>query len=266
MSSHRAALAPIDEAPLATRDDPRGLAHDPRTGALFVADGASGTIVRLHAGQVAPVARIEPGGLGGIALAPDGTLYVVRVGHGHAGAIVRVGADRTEVLERMATRYWRSGIAYDAGEHALYTTQFVMGGRGAFDGAIVGIDLATGHASMLLDGFLKPTGIAKLGATLVVADARQRAVFRIELVAGRAVSRLQLAADVERPDAVCACGPDAVLLTSFDDETGTGTVRRLGLDGRHTVIARGAWEPRGVATDGARAFVAIPRRVLAFAL
>jgi hypothetical protein len=45
-------------------------------------------------------------------------------------------------------------------------------------------------------------------------------------------------------------------------------VRRLWLDGHSRAIAEGAWEPRGVATDGERVFVATRRSgaILAFHL
>ena len=109
------------------------------------------------------------------------------------------------------------------------------------------------------DGFVKPVGIVKLGSTIVVADARQRAVFRVELVSGRAVMRLQLAGNIDRPDSLCAFDLDSVLVTTYDEQAKRGTLRRLPLDGRVITIASGAWEPRGIATDGERAFVAMRR-------
>jgi len=60
-----------------------------------------------------------------------------------------------------------------------------------------------------------------------------------------------------------------VLVTAYDDDTRCGSVHRIWLDGRRTaVLARGPWEPRGIATDGARIFVAARRagRVLVFDL
>ena len=61
---------------------------------------------------------------------------------------------------------------------------------------------------------------------------------------------------------------DSVLVTSYCDATGRGSVRRVWLDGQTRVIASGAWEPRGVASDGERVFVAVRRtgRVLVFPL
>jgi hypothetical protein len=49
---------------------------------------------------------------------------------------------------------------------------------------------------------------------------------------------------------------------------GRGSVRRIYLDGFARVIAEGAWEPRGVASDGERVFVAQRRTgtVMAFHL
>jgi hypothetical protein len=265
---------PVDDAPIPVRDDPGGLAF--AGGMLYVADGYSGAVVRVVGSVQQRVATIDTAGviaanrIGGVAATPHGTIYVARIGHGYTGAIFRVQPDaEPEELDKLPARFWRYGVTYDVAEHALYTTQFMSGKRGAFDGSIVAVDLVSGEPSTVLDGFLKPMGIAKLGDTLVVADARQRAVFRVDLVAGRAVFRIQLSSDVDRPDSVCACGDDSVLVTTYDDETRLGAVRRLWLDGkRSAVLARGPWEPRGVATDGTRVFVSAHRsgRVLVFPL
>ena len=265
---------PVDDAPIAVRGDPNGLAY--AAGILYVADGYSGAILRIEGRHQQRIATIDAAGvvaasrIGGVAATPHGTLYVARIGHGHSGGIFRVQPDGDlEELDKLPTRYWRQGVAYDVGEHALYTTQFMSGKRGAFDGSIVAVDLVSGEPSTVIDGFLKPTGIAKLGNVLVVADARQRAVFRVDLIAGRAAFRLQLSADVDRPDSVCACGDDSVLVTTYDEDTRLGAVHRLWLDGkRSAVLARGPWEPRGIATDGSRVFVASHRagRVLVFSL
>ena len=261
-------------APSAACTDPYGVTLC--NGLLYVTDRYNGAVARVDGPTQEWIATIDAAGvvaperLGGIAATPDGTLYVARLGHGHAGAIVRIEPDGTvAALPHMPARFCRSGLAYDAGEHALYTTQFIAGQRGAFEGSIVVVDLASGRSSTVLDGFLHPTGIAKVGNVLVVTDARQRAVFRVELVAGRAVLRLQLAGDIDRPESVCACGDDSVLVTTFDPETGLGAVRRLWLDGKRSeVIACGPWQPRGVATDGTRIHVAAHRtsRLLVFPL
>lgn len=274
MSAPMSIAVPVDDSPIPVRDDPNGLAWS--GGVLYVADGYSGAVIRIAGPHQQRIATIETGGvvaanrIGQLAVTPHGTLYVTRIGHGHSGAIFRVQpTGLVDELDRLAPRFWRYGVCYDVAEHALYTTQFMSGKRGAFDGSIVVVDLVTGEPSTVLDGFGKPMGIVKIGSTLVVADARQRAVFRIELVAGRAVTRLQLSADVDRPDSLCACGTDSVLVTSYDEETRLGAVHRLWLDGRRSaVLARGPWEPRGVTTDGARVFVAVHRggRVLVVSL
>lgn len=270
------ALAAEDDLqPILVRADPNGLAYDRHTHALFVADSYSGAVLRIDGHHQRRIATIDSGGalgtnrIGGLALTPYGTLYVTRPGYGESGTIFRVEPDgQTEALDRLPRHYWRLGVTYDAAEHALYATQYLTSKHGAHNGEIVTIDLVSGEPSTVLDGFAKPTGIVKLGSTLVVADARQRAVFRVDLVAGRAVRRLQLVADIGRPDSLCAFGNDSVLVTSYDEETQRGSVRRLWLDGRTRGIANGAWEPRGVATDGQRVFVASGRggRVLVFAV
>jgi DNA-binding beta-propeller fold protein YncE len=243
-----------------------GLAVDRATGALFVADGTSGAILRIEDGdrhrriatimQLAPTTRGVAPLLGGIAITPFGTLFATHVGGAANGAIARVDpGGHVEMFDGLARGAWRLAATYDVREHTLYATQFYTSRFGAHDGSIIAIDLLTGDPSTILDGFGKPVGIAKLGDTLVVADARQRAVYRVDLRAGRAVQRLQLVGDLGRPDSVCACGPDSVLVTSYDPELGRGAVRRLWLDGRTRGIGSGQWDPASVATDGDRVFV-----------
>src|SRR5690349_25019555 len=70
--------------------DPNGLAYDRHDDALYVADGG-GAVLAVEQGRRRRLATIDAAGcadnqLGGIAVAPDGTLYVARLGHGHAGA------------------------------------------------------------------------------------------------------------------------------------------------------------------------------------
>ena len=269
-----------DDAAIAVRADPMGLAVDRVTGTLFVADGTTGAILGIadgHHRRVATVGRIGPCGpaplVGGIAITPFGTLFATQVGarvDGSAeGAIVRFRPDGSaEVFDRLERGAWRLGLTYDLHRHVLYATQFHASRFGAHDGSVIVIDLVTGEPSTVIDGFAKPIGIAKLGDTLVVADARQRAVYRVDLRVGRAVQRLQLVGDLGRPDSVCTCGTDSVLVTSFDPDVGRGAVRRLWLDGRTQGIGSGTWDPAGVATDGDRVFVAARRssRVLVFPL
>lgn len=276
MLMHNALALEADDdlQPIPVRADPNGLACDRYTGSLFVADGTTGAILRIDGHQQRRLATIEAGGalgtnrIGGLTITPYGTLFVTRPGYGASGTIFRIEPDgQVEALDRLPRQFWRLGVTYDAGEHALYATQYLTSKYGAHSGEIVMIDLVTGEPSTITDGFAKPIGIVKLGPTLVVADARQRAVFRVDLVAGRAVRRLQVVADIGRPDSMCAFGNDSVLVTSYDEDAQRGSVRRLWLDGRTRGIASGAWEPRGVATDGQRVFVSCRRggRVLVFA-
>ena len=263
---------------ITVRADPMGLAVDRGTGALLVADGTSGAILRIEDRardrRIATIAHLGHGRaagplVGGIAVTPFGTVFASHVGGAGAGEIARVEpTGHVETFDRLARDAWRLGVTYDAREHALYATQFYTSRFGAHDGSIIAIDLVSGEPSTVLDGFGKPIGIAKLGDTLVVADARQRAVYRVDLRAGRAIQRLQLVGDLGRPDSICACGPDSVLVTSFDPEVGRGAVRRLWLDGRTWGIGSGPWDPAGVATDGDRVFVAARRanKVLVFPL
>jgi hypothetical protein len=255
-----------DPRPILLRADPSCLVYDRYRDALLVADAYSGAIIQIDGDRQRRIATIGSGGvvgtnrIGGLAITPYGTLFASRLGDGQAGAIFRVEPDgRVEALEQLPPRWWRGGLTYDANEHRLYSTQFMRSRSGPFDGAIVEIDLVTGASSIVADGFLHPIGIVKLGSTLVVTDARQRAVVLVEHVAGRGALRSPLADGIDRPDSICTCGLDSVLVTTFDDVTQRGTVRRIWLDGRMRVIAEGSWEPRGVATDGERVFVATRR-------
>jgi DNA-binding beta-propeller fold protein YncE len=252
--------------------DPNGLAYDCIDDTLYVADGETGAVLAIEQGHRRRIATIDSAGilagnrLGGIAAAPDGTLYVARLGHGHAGAIFRIADGVVTPLPQLSPQAWRLGLVHDAAEHALYAAQYHKCETGPCDGSIVRIDLETGAVSPAVEGLVKPVGVAKLGATLVVTDARQCAVYRIELEAGRAVACAPLATRIDRPDSIAACGRDSVVVTTYQPETQLGSVRQLWLDGRAQTIAQGRWEPRGIATDGARVFVAVRRgrRVLVF--
>ncbi len=264
--------------PIVLRADPSCLGFDPHANVLYVADAYGGAIIRIEGESHRRIATIESGGvlgpnrIGGLAVTPHGTLYVSRLGYGQAGAVFRVApGDRAEPLETpssdsISPRLWRGGLAYDSSTHSLFSTQFLRSRSGPFDGAVVEIDLVTGTCAHVADGFLHPTGIVKLGPTLVVADGRQRTVTRIDLFEGRAIMRSRLAVGLDRPDAICALGLDSVLVTTYDDVTERGMVHRLWLDGRSEIVADGSWEPRGVATDGERMFVSVRRtgRVLVF--
>ena len=270
MLLHDALALAVDDdlRPIPVQADPCGLAVDPRSNALYVADAYGGAILRIDGHRHRRLATITTAAA--LAITPYGTLFATQTQYGVGGSIVRIDPDGSlETFDKLSPQHRRLGVTYDPHEHALYATQFLVSSRGsAYDGSVVIVDLVTGDPSTVIDGFAKPVGIVKLGSTLVVADARQRAVFRVELVAGRAVQRLQLVGDIGRPDSLAVCGRDSVLVTSFDEESARGSVRRLWLDGRTQGIASGPWEPRGVATDGERVFVAARRagKVLVFDL
>lgn len=227
-------------------------------------------VLAVGDGQPSRISMIDAAGcqsdqLGGIAVCRDGTLYVARLGHGRAGAIFEISR-RGDVsqLPGVPADAWRLGVAYDAVEHALYTTRYRKVGAAPCAGAIERIDLGTGDVSTVVEGLDKPVGVVKLGSSLLVTDARRGAVPRVDLVAGGAARCVEVVTGVDRPDSIAICG-GAVVLTTFCVDHGIGSVRKLWLDGKITTIARGRWEPRGIASDGERAFVAIRRagRVLA---
>ncbi len=266
MQAARSHTVDEDTAPILLRADPNGLAFDRHTGALYVADGASGAIIRIDGDRQSRIATIESGGvvcsnrIAGLAITPYGTLFVARLGYGRTGAVFRIEPDgQLDALPGLSPTHWRLGVAYDPHDHVLYSTQFSKALDGPFGGCVVEIDLVDGFVSSVIDGFVKPVGVAKLGSSLLVADARQRAVFRVELSAGKAIACRRLAADIDRPDSICACGPESALVSCYDESTRRGAIRQLWLDGRTRTIATGVWEPRGIATDGERVFVAARR-------
>jgi len=252
--------------------DPNGLAFDRATGRLYAAEAKTGCVIAFEGTREVRIARIPSGGivaanrLGGITATPYGTLFVTRLGYGSAGAIFAVEPDgQIWALDDLPARYWRLGVAYDAYRHSLYTTQYSKLLRGSCEGSIVEIELASGRARTVLDGFGKPIGVVKLDSTLVVTDPMQRAVYKVVLDGERAVSCTPLAT-LARFDSICACDSVSVLVTSYDETKRVGTVQRLWLDGRKSTLAAGSWQPRGVACDGERAFVAARRtgRILVF--
>jgi len=240
--------------------DPNGLAYDIGDDTLYVADGG-GAVLAIEHGHTRRVATVATTGcttneLGGIAVGPGGTLYVARLGHGRAGAILRItrrGA--VSELPGLSPDVWRLGVVHDPGERALYTTQYDKTAVGACDGAVLRIDLSTGAIEPVIEGLGKPVGVAKLGATLLVTDARRCAVICGELThRGARCTEIPLG---DRPDSIAACGVDSAVLTSYRPDAGVGSVHRLWLDGTIETLATGTWQPRGVASDGARAFVSV---------
>jgi DNA-binding beta-propeller fold protein YncE len=217
--------------------DPNGLAIV--NGVLYVADGATGTVLRADSKVLA---RIDGGEISGLAAAPDGALYVTRL-----GAIFRITPDGSTIELDLPPEPWRLGVACRG--RAVYSTQFFEHGSGSV------IRIADGRVSTIARGLGKPIGLAWVGESLLVTDAKQRGVFAID---GRRNVRA-LAAPDACPDSICALDRDSALVTTYDAELKRGAVLRVWLDGRSCEIAHGTWEPRGIATDGELAFVAVHR-------
>ncbi|MBA3540195.1 MAG: hypothetical protein H0T79_11260 [Deltaproteobacteria bacterium] len=265
----------VDDAqplPIYVHADPSGIVYDRRTNALFVADAAGGGVLRVAGGRVDRVAMIDgevdgvvtPTQLASLTRSPDHTLYVTR--HDDP-SVFQIDPDgRSHALIGLDERWSRNAIAYDRVTHGLYATRHLRDRSGAGYGEVTRIDLATHREETIAVGFLRPTGIAVLGETLVVADRRLCGVYRIELVDGQATYCAALATPIGRPHSVCTFDRDSVIVTAYDDKLKFGTVRRLWLDGNARLIACGAWHPRGVTTDGDRAYVSIRhgRRVMVF--
>lgn len=235
--------------------DPDGLVYDPRADALYVGDAASGEIVRITDDGQERVAALAPGApIAGLAVARDGTLFATR-----GGAVLRVTADGAiAALPQLAPRRGRRGLALAPDARHLYAPSA---------GGVIEIALEDRYATTVFDGFVDPVGIAAVGGRVVVGDAGRRAIYAIELVAGRAVAGRELASALGRPDAMCAWGDDAVLVSSYDDRHAWGAVHVVDLAGRVHQLASGPWEPRGIATDGRLVYVAArgAGRLLVFA-
>ena len=244
--------------------DPNGLAYDAVTDSLHVADARTGFVLAVGDHQHVCVARIDAGGvltrqrICGVAVTPYGDIYVSRLGHGRAGAIFQVRGGRCSEVANIDPRFWRIGLHYDVHDHVVYSTQFRKSKSGPFDGSIIEIDVTDGYVSTAAEGFAKPVGVVRLADSLIVTDACARMVVRVELRYGRATRHRILANNIGRPDSICLAG-DSVLVSAWDEVMRVGTVHQLWLDGRTRLVARGAWEPRGVATDGHELFVATRR-------
>ena len=265
-----ARLSAPDLRPIHLRADPNGLAYDVQSETLYVADGNTGAIVRVRGDTQQRIATIPSEGvaadrLAGLAVTPYGTLYVTRVGYGTSGAVIRIDPDGSyEALPNLPADLYRVGITYDPHQHVLYVTQFRKSRHGTTGGMVIEIDLSDDYVSPLVEGFVKPVGVARLGDALVVADAGQRALFTVDLTAGaRKVHKVPV--EIDRPDSLCALA-DSLLVTTYDADRRFGALRRVWLDGRITTLAQGPWEPRGVDTDGRYAFVSARRasRILVF--
>jgi sugar lactone lactonase YvrE len=266
-----ARLSAPDFRPIHLRADPNGVAYDAHGEALYVADGNAGAIIRVAGETQQRIATLPAEGvisdrLAGLAVTPYGTLYVTRVGYGTSGGVIRIEPDGTfALIPNLPTDLYRCGITYDAHQHVLYVTQFRKTRTGPTNGMVIEIDLQDDFVSPLVEGFMKPVGVARLGDTLVVADAGQRALFAVEMEEGRAKKTRKLVDDIDRPDTLCALA-DSLLVTTYEPDRRFGALRRVWLDGKTQILAQGPWEPRGVDTDGRYAFVAARRasRVLVF--
>jgi sugar lactone lactonase YvrE len=245
---------------LFVRADPNGLAYDRERDAVLVADARSGAVLRLDGSRCDRLAKIDSGGvvaadrIAGIAVASDGAVYVTRLGYGRAGAIARIDAGVVDFVRGQSPQRWRIGLC-DAGDGGLLVTEFARGLGGPHDGAVVHVDPDTGRSEPVLTGLAKPVGVAVVGTCVVATDAVTRRVWAAE----RGGTPRVLAEGLGRPDSVAALGDSAVVLTAYDPDTKVGTVFRLGLDGDVAVLWTGAHAPRGIATDGVRAYVALRR-------
>lgn len=273
----RAAAVPsahgLDSFVMPVRVDPYGLVFDAAHEQLYVADGDRGAVVRIGRTDHELVASVPAGGvaarhrIGGIAVTGDGTVYASRLGYGRAGAVLQLVHDGEPVLvPGLQAHVWRAGLAYGAAEHVLYATQFVARADGSYTGSILEVDLADHSSSLVAAGFAQPVGVARVGRDLVVADAGAQAIYAIQLEGGRAIAIHELASDVGRPTACCALGTTSALVATYDERTGRGAVRWVHLAGGERLLFEGAWEPRGIATDGERVFLALRTGLVVTAL
>jgi len=247
-----------DLPPIHLSGDPCALGYDHRRGVLYAAEGKSGTILALDGWQRKRVAAIESGGgiglprVGGLALGADGTIYATRP---QPGTLFAVG-EHTELLDALAPRWQRGGIVYAEASHALFVSQYLAAGG---EGIVSRFDLDRRELVGIACGFDKPVGLALLGQTLIVADAALGAVYRVDLVDGHAVRCAPIAEGLDRPVAVCGAGNHGVLVASYRDAHGLGSVRQVRLDGRIDTVLEGAWEPSAIVATDDHIYLAIAR-------
>lgn len=246
--------------------EPNGLYYRADQGALYIADDdRNRVLVRADDGTISVFAEIpnpsgDPGadGLGDLDLAADGSLFVPRFGFGvpGLGAIFRVSPDGVPSQVAGVDAEWRRvGLDHDDARGLLYVATYSRDADDVYTGWIAAVDPVAGTETTIVEGLSKPVGIAVIGDALFVADQAQRKLFRVDLAATSPALAL-VTDELESLDLMEATPDGDLLVLSYDSATSTGRVYRVAPEGTFSTVAEGAWEPRGIAFDGAsRIFV-----------
>lgn len=246
--------------------EPNGLYYRADREALYIADDDTNRVlVRTDDGALSVFAEIpnpsgDPGadGLGDLDFAADGALYVPRFGFGvpGLGAIFRVPEGGAPAQLPGVDADWRRvGLDFDDARGLLYVATYSRDADDVYTGWVASVDPVAGVETKIVEGLSKPVGIAVIGDALFVGDQAQRRLYRVDLSA--ASPALALVSDeLESLDLMEATPDGDLLVLSYDSANATGRVYRVTPAGALTIVAEGAWEPRGIAFDGAsRIFV-----------
>jgi DNA-binding beta-propeller fold protein YncE len=237
------------------RVDPGALAYDIDTETLYVADDRNHAVLRIRGDHHAWIGEIPSGEivarshLGQIALAPDGGIYVPRLGYGTAGAVfvLRPGRAPTTV-PGLDPRFWYLAAVSDCTDDAVLVTRCRWSQSGAFAGEVVRVT-PDGDVATVCDGLLEPTGIALLGPSIVVTDTRAGALVHIDRFTD-GVARSMVVTGLPQPGAITPASSDSVFVACRDPILQIGSVAEVDLDGGVRVVAQGPCAPRGIASDG----------------
>lgn len=261
----QAQCEPFEPLELDVQAEPNGLYWRGDLSTLFIADDDNNRILtRTEDGQGGVFAEIpspsnDPGsdGLGQLAAAADGTLFVPRFGFDDPtlGGVFRVAPDGTPMqIPGLAADVRRVGLDYDDDTGVLYVATYNKDSEGVFVGWIAAVDPVNGGETTIVGGLEKPVGILKLGDKLYVGDQPTRKIYSVDLADPALVL---LTDEVGALDQFAASGQaDNFFALGYDETLMTGYVYRVNVSGTFTVAAQGSWEPRGIAFDGvSRIFV-----------
>lgn len=260
------ACEPFEPYVIDVQAEPNGLHYRADQATLYIADDDNNRVLtRADDGTFGVFVEIpnpsgDPGadGLGDLDFAADGTLFVPRFGFGMPGlgAIFQVTPDGVATAIAGVNDAWRRvGLDYDDARGLLYVATYSRDADDVYTGWIASVDPKAGVEATIVSGLVKPVGIAVIGDALFVGDQVDRRLYRVDLDA--AAPALSLVSDeFESLDLMQATPDGDLLVLSYDTANSRGRVLRVTPDGAITIVAEGAWEPRGIAFDGvSRIFV-----------
>ncbi len=247
--THPDAGANVERGPKAipVEGDANGLWWDAASATLYLADDNNNRILKwTDEGGIAVVGSLPPApangaGLGQLVRTSDGTLVVVRFGHGTAGDVVFVSPDGTSgVVPNLAPDRRRIGLTITP-EGTLYDCYFVRNGNLNI-GSVAQLTLS-GSETELIGGLGKAVGVLAIGNDLLVSDQTNGKVLRAPVANPAGLSTFAAFAN---PD-LLAAGPNGSLFTGSKD----GKVYQLSAKGEVTVFSSGYQQVRGMAYDAA---------------